>query len=142
MCVHMYGCICITCLCLHVRMCICIFYFIPVCIIYISHIPLVAPPSIVSGQTHSWWSLECLCLRAFQETSTHLTLSCTTGIGESTSSTPSLTDYQLMCRDISPLTSILMSMDAPFPASAALHQVRVPTVLLLFTPALLLFTLA
>ena len=28
------------------------------------------------------------------------------------------------------------------PASAALHQVRVPTVLLLFTPALLLFTLA
>ena len=27
----------------------------------ISRIPLVAPPSIVSGQTHSWWSLEYLC---------------------------------------------------------------------------------
>ena len=28
----------------------------------ISHIPLVAPPSIVrSVQTHSWWSLEYLC---------------------------------------------------------------------------------
>ena len=60
-CVHMDVCICITCLCLHVRMCICIFCFIPVCIIYISHIPLVAPSSIVSGQTHSWWSLEYLC---------------------------------------------------------------------------------
>ena len=30
-------------------------------IIIISHIPLVAPPSIVSGQTNSWWSLEYLC---------------------------------------------------------------------------------
>ena len=48
--------------CLHVCMCICIFCLIPVCIIYISHILLVAPSSIVSvGQTHSWWSLECLC---------------------------------------------------------------------------------
>ena len=35
--------------------------FIPVCIIYISHIPLVAPPSIDSGQTHLRWSLEFLC---------------------------------------------------------------------------------
>ena len=60
-CAHvcMYVCICITCLCLHVCMCICIVCFIPVCIMYISHNPLVAPPSIVSVcQTHSWWSLE------------------------------------------------------------------------------------
>ena len=35
--------------------------FITVCIIYISHIPLVAPLSIVRGQTRSWWSLEYLC---------------------------------------------------------------------------------
>ena len=27
----------------------------------ISHIPLVAPSSIVRCQTHSWWSLEYLC---------------------------------------------------------------------------------
>ena len=61
LCVCVDVCICITCLCLYVQMCICIFCFIAVCIIYISHIALVAPPSIVSrGQTHSWWSLEYL----------------------------------------------------------------------------------
>ena len=64
-----------------------------------------------------------------------------TSLRESASSTPSLTDYQLKCRDSSSLTSILMSMETPTPASAALHRVRVLTVLLLFAPALLLFTL-
>ena len=126
-CVHMDVCICIPCLCLHVHKCICIFCIIPVCIRnYITHIPLVVPPSIVSGQTHSMWSSEYLCQGAFQETSTQHTLSCTAGIGESTSSALSLADSQLMCRDSSPLTSTLMK--TPFPASAALHQVGLPTV--------------
>ena len=56
LCVYAHVCICITFLCLLVQMCICIF-----CMYNISHIPLVAPPSIVRCQTHSWWSLEYLC---------------------------------------------------------------------------------
>jgi len=130
-----------NCVYMHVCECACvllvfhyIFCFIPVCIIkciiYSSHIPLAAPPFIVSCQTHSWWSLEYLCWRVFQEASTQHTLSCTTRLGE-TPSTLSLTDYQLMHSDISSLTSILMSMETPCPASAALHQVRVLTVVLL-----------
>ena len=57
-----------NCVYMHVCECACvllvfhyIFCFIPVCIIYSSHIPLAAPPFIVSCQTHSWWSLEYLC---------------------------------------------------------------------------------
>ena len=53
-----------NCVYMHVCECACvllvfhyIFCFIPVCIIYSSHIPLAAPPFIV----HSWWSLEYLC---------------------------------------------------------------------------------
>ena len=56
-CVHMDVCICITFLCLLVQMCICIFCMYNI----ISHIPLVAPSSIVRCQTHSWWNLEYLC---------------------------------------------------------------------------------
>ena len=57
-----------NCVYMHVCECVCvllvfhyIFCFIPVCIIYSSHIPLAAPPFIVRCQTHSWWSLEYLC---------------------------------------------------------------------------------
>ena len=46
----------------------CMYYIIIIIISHIilyyyiiSHIPLVAPPSIVSCQTQSWWSLEYLC---------------------------------------------------------------------------------
>ena len=47
MCVHMDVSIGMTYLCLHVCMCICMFCFIPICIIYMSHFPLVASSSIV-----------------------------------------------------------------------------------------------
>ena len=64
-CVHMnvYMYLYNLCLRLHVRMYVCLHFLFYSCMYnIISHIPLVAPPSIVSGgQTHSWWSLEFLC---------------------------------------------------------------------------------
>ena len=58
-CVYMHVCEC-ACACVLLVFHY-IFCFIPVCIIYSSHIPLAAPPFIVSFRTHSRWSLEYLC---------------------------------------------------------------------------------